>query len=153
MLVFQKLSSPQGKGCSCARAWASDPKATGNGEKVSSDLQRLTPQNRKEQQSLFWAYEESKPFVQQQAHAETTRRLRSDNLYIHTIKASIQHNTEFLGKWEEGGKKEGVKTNSNFFYLLESTIIFTENVVGSYNLENGCCNLPIGNSLKRKSRL
>lgn len=49
----------------------------------------------------------------------------------------------------------GGTTNSNFFffffYLLESKIIFTENVVGYYNLEGDHCNLPVGNSLKRRA--
>lgn len=51
------------------------------------------------------------------------------------------------------GRKKGREKTTVFFNLLESKIIFTENVVGYYNLENDCCNLPDGNSLKRKSGL
>lgn len=101
-------------------------------------------------------HEELKPFGQQQAHAgTTTTRLCLDDLCIQTITGSKQAYETILSSWKNGKKKEkrGGKNNSNFFYLLEYKIIFRENVVGYYNLENDYCNLPVGNSLKRKSGL
>lgn len=62
--------------------------------------------------------------------------------------------TRILSSWKkwEKGKNRGGKNNSNF-YLLESRIIFTGNVVGYYNLENYGCNLPVDNAPKAKHRL
>lgn len=51
------------------------------------------------------------------------------------------------------GRKKGEEKTTVIFSLVESKMIFTENVVGYYTLENYFCNLPVGNSLKLKSRL
>lgn len=99
-------------------------------------------------------HKEPKPVDQQQAHAGTTTRLPSDDWYMHIITASKKAYKTILSSWKNGKRKEKRKgKNNSIFNLLESKIIFTENVVGYYNLENDCCNLPDGNSLKRKSGL
>lgn len=135
-ISFKKWDSPQGKGCSWARAWGSHARAVATEGK--KQLLRFGPQSRKRTAETFLSLLRSKASEPTAGTYRDCHKISSAWLHTHTgwlqwmVHTGTRVNTEFLEKREEE-EGWGEPTVTFFFLnLLESKIIFTENMVGYY---------------------
>lgn len=155
MLAFKKLRSPLGKACSWVRARGSHP----NGWEWRESFHWFVEIGISEQEKNSRAFSEPAKKWSLMANCRHIQGLPHGFVWmIPNVRWMTQMYRHIRQYWVPGKKGRGGKWGEQptvtfffFFYLLESKIIFTENVVGYYNLEGDHCNLPVGNSLKRRA--